>query len=55
MTATANGSASAAFQVHSPSGLDRTDARHGCVVWDAPRSLWKIGMFGARPSRRAPA
>jgi stearoyl-CoA desaturase (delta-9 desaturase) len=45
--ATAGEAASGAFRVHSLSGLDRASAFEGRVVWDAPRSLWNIGMFGA--------
>jgi fatty-acid desaturase len=33
-----------AFKVNSLSGLDRASPVEGEVVWDAPRSLWNIGM-----------
>jgi sn-1 stearoyl-lipid 9-desaturase len=36
-----------AFKVNSLTGLDRASPVEGEVVWDAPRSLWNIGMFGA--------
>jgi sn-1 stearoyl-lipid 9-desaturase len=33
-----------AFKVNSLTGLDRASPVEGEVVWDAPRSLWNIGM-----------
>lgn len=35
-----------AFKVNTLSGLDRADPVAGRVVWDAPRSIWNILMFG---------
>ena len=41
----AGGAASGAFKVHSLTGLDRASAVEGEVAWDAPRSLWIVGML----------
>ncbi|MEP0068905.1 acyl-CoA desaturase [Pyruvatibacter sp.] len=35
-----------AFKVNSLTNLDTADPVAGRVVWDAPRSLWNIAMFG---------
>lgn len=35
-----------AFKVNTLSDLDRADPVAGRVVWDAPRSIWNVVMFG---------
>jgi sn-1 stearoyl-lipid 9-desaturase len=40
-----NGAGAGAFKVNSLTGLDKADAVEGEVVWDAPRSLWNVGML----------
>jgi stearoyl-CoA desaturase (delta-9 desaturase) len=42
---TAGEAAEGAFKVNSMSGLDSADAGSGHLVWDAPRSLWNMGML----------
>ena len=37
--------ANGAFKVNSLAGLERADAARGHLVWDAPRSLWNMGMI----------
>ena len=36
--------AQGAFKVNSLTGLDRASPVEGDVIWDAPRSLWNVGM-----------
>ncbi len=44
---TAGEAAEGAFKVNSLSGLEQADAGSGRLVWDAPRSIWNMGMLAA--------
>ncbi len=45
MMSVQGGAASGAFKVNSLSNLDTADPVAGRIVWDAPRSLWNMGML----------